>query len=723
MVTIKDIAREAGVSHGTVSNVLNKTGKVSIEKIRIVEETAKRLGYVPNTQAQLLRQGTPSSIAVIIPSLKEEVYLDLYTAIKSTMQQQDYKTDIFTTDDISSNEENILERLRISGLAAVVTVSCLSAPCCESYSEFPCPVIYVDRKPAVLRKEDGFFSFDFKQIGASLGAYIREKNWRTIACFSSPNPNHQSVRLFSSLREWLEPHHTSIYNFSSDYNLALNTAFDIAQSSIPFDAVITNSSVRAGNTLHALRLCQSVNKPQIVTLGTSGALFNAEITTFELDYSQMGVKIAYTLLDYLRRKLPIPQNMIFSAKGFSFQFPHVKKLPSQTLSMLTLNTPSTDALQKLLPLFEAISGVSVKMTCVPYEDLHTQIDVLSSEFYYDLIRMDVAKLDNLGPKTYLPLQQAGISIQELPPKLLQSKYDTYSQVDGTIYALPFDPSVQLFLYRSDLFNNAKIRRAYYERNHEQLEIPTSIEQYLRIAEFFTKKFNPESPTTYGATMTNGTAAIVASDFLPFFLEKVAKIYDSNRCIRTNIPEMVSSMQQYKQMEQYACQQSWWKDSVRQFANDQAATTVVYSNYAADIMDSRHSNVVGKVGAAIIPGGRPLLGGGVIGISRYCKNLEACKQFFNWFYSPNIASILVQLGGTSPLMDVYNDFKNFSIFPWLSTSRDSLDLGVRGIANIEIPGFSIQKYEFAIGTALRSLISGVMTAEEAAAMAQAMYDSR
>ena len=57
MPTINDIAKEAGVSHGTVSNVLNKTGKVSIEKIQLVENAIKKLGYVPNVQAQRLRQG------------------------------------------------------------------------------------------------------------------------------------------------------------------------------------------------------------------------------------------------------------------------------------------------------------------------------------------------------------------------------------------------------------------------------------------------------------------------------------------------------------------------------------------------------------------------------------------------------------------------------------------------------------------------------------------
>ena len=57
MATIKDIAKLAGVSHGTASNVLNQRGNVSSEKISKVLKAAKELGYTINPQAQLLRKG------------------------------------------------------------------------------------------------------------------------------------------------------------------------------------------------------------------------------------------------------------------------------------------------------------------------------------------------------------------------------------------------------------------------------------------------------------------------------------------------------------------------------------------------------------------------------------------------------------------------------------------------------------------------------------------
>ena len=47
-VRIGDVAREAGVSLGTVSNALNHPEKVRPETRRVINETIERLGYLPN---------------------------------------------------------------------------------------------------------------------------------------------------------------------------------------------------------------------------------------------------------------------------------------------------------------------------------------------------------------------------------------------------------------------------------------------------------------------------------------------------------------------------------------------------------------------------------------------------------------------------------------------------------------------------------------------------
>ena len=52
MVTILDIAKEAGVSHGTVSNVLNGKGNVSSKKMELVLKAAEELGYNLNNNAK-----------------------------------------------------------------------------------------------------------------------------------------------------------------------------------------------------------------------------------------------------------------------------------------------------------------------------------------------------------------------------------------------------------------------------------------------------------------------------------------------------------------------------------------------------------------------------------------------------------------------------------------------------------------------------------------------
>lgn len=87
MPTIKDIALAAGVSHATVSNVLNKKGNVSSEKIRLVEEAAKALGYRIDEQASLLRKGVTRTVALILPDIQKAKYSDLYVGILNELEK------------------------------------------------------------------------------------------------------------------------------------------------------------------------------------------------------------------------------------------------------------------------------------------------------------------------------------------------------------------------------------------------------------------------------------------------------------------------------------------------------------------------------------------------------------------------------------------------------------------------------------------------------------
>lgn len=68
MATIEDIAREAGVSATTVSNVIHgNTGKVSPQTLQRISEIIRRRGYVPNLSARAMKTRTSRVVALIRP--------------------------------------------------------------------------------------------------------------------------------------------------------------------------------------------------------------------------------------------------------------------------------------------------------------------------------------------------------------------------------------------------------------------------------------------------------------------------------------------------------------------------------------------------------------------------------------------------------------------------------------------------------------------------------
>ena len=126
MPTIKDIARIAGVSHGTVSNVLNGRGNVSVEKIEAVQRAAREVGYQLNAQAQSLRASKSQGVALILPDINAERYYQLYRGLHQAWQPSlSEPVDLYLTNDLPNLELDILQTLAAKSYQAVVTVSCL----------------------------------------------------------------------------------------------------------------------------------------------------------------------------------------------------------------------------------------------------------------------------------------------------------------------------------------------------------------------------------------------------------------------------------------------------------------------------------------------------------------------------------------------------------------------------------------------------------------------
>ena len=90
IVTIKDVARNAGVSVATVSRVFNASNLVNEDTMLRVQEVARRMGYVPHVGARNLVTRRTSTIGVLLPDLYGEFFSEVIRGIDETAHRSGY---------------------------------------------------------------------------------------------------------------------------------------------------------------------------------------------------------------------------------------------------------------------------------------------------------------------------------------------------------------------------------------------------------------------------------------------------------------------------------------------------------------------------------------------------------------------------------------------------------------------------------------------------------
>jgi len=114
-VTIKDIARIAGVSHSTVSRSLNDHPSISLERREQIKKIAQELGFQYNASAKQLRGGKIGTVGIITTRQRQaSFFLDSLIG-KITFGEQNSFLDYIVAEPSSSHGGNNIKRLMSSG--------------------------------------------------------------------------------------------------------------------------------------------------------------------------------------------------------------------------------------------------------------------------------------------------------------------------------------------------------------------------------------------------------------------------------------------------------------------------------------------------------------------------------------------------------------------------------------------------------------------------------
>ncbi len=107
-VTIKDVAREAGVSISTVSNALNGVDVLRPDTRRHILEVAERMNYVPNLNGRNLKSQFTKVIGLFLTSIKGTYYNVLVDSVYQECRKYGYELNIF----VSERAENMMSNMR-----------------------------------------------------------------------------------------------------------------------------------------------------------------------------------------------------------------------------------------------------------------------------------------------------------------------------------------------------------------------------------------------------------------------------------------------------------------------------------------------------------------------------------------------------------------------------------------------------------------------------------
>ncbi len=309
--TIKDVAKEAGVSIATVSRIINKNGSVSSATRKRVEEVIERLNFQPDQAARTMVMKVSRYVGLIIPTLSNEYWANLTEVIQRELWTKGYNLMLCIAgedkDTLKREKEilnNLLER-KVDGVIYYHAPDKLEGSkksILQKYVDSGIPIVTFEQELPSISRVSGDHLHGAKDavqhlinlghrniafVGVAVGILERELGYRNALMLNGINVNEKLIRRTpNSLENGFE------------------ATKDLIESGKRFTAMFCWNDVFAFGAIKALESANIKVPKEIAVVGyddnTMASIFKPALTTVRQPIREIGVNIVELLFETMK---------------------------------------------------------------------------------------------------------------------------------------------------------------------------------------------------------------------------------------------------------------------------------------------------------------------------------------------------------------------------------------------------------------------------------------
>jgi len=308
-VTIKEIAKEAGVSIATVSMILNnKDEKISKTTRARVLDIAKQMNYIPNIMARSLVTRQTKTIGLIIPDIANPFFPEIARGAEDKASQCKYSVIYCSTDDSISREYKCIDTLNEKMVDGIILAHSVDRE--EGLSGLKrcrVPIVLIDRDYEIPNLVGKVLVNNTAASYAGV-SYLLEKGYKKIIYIAGPMNTQTAKDRLEGYKIALEEKdvkyyssHVKIGEYRSHWGeIATNEFLD---EGIEFDAIFCGNDLIAIGAIKALKNAGIRIPEDVGVMGFDdiymARMLDPELTTIKQPNYEMGFQAAELLINAL----------------------------------------------------------------------------------------------------------------------------------------------------------------------------------------------------------------------------------------------------------------------------------------------------------------------------------------------------------------------------------------------------------------------------------------